>query len=91
MLMLMSALAHITFMALFGGFLLVVRNAGEEAGGDMSVVRSRPEVGAGAPWGRGEGGREGGRRGCVERGPRGGQVVGSTRRTVHGWYGLWVG
>lgn len=56
MLMLMSALAHISFMALFGGFLLVVRNAGEEAGGDMSAVRSRPEVGTPG----GGGGRQGG-------------------------------
>ncbi|KAG2492902.1 hypothetical protein HYH03_008816 [Edaphochlamys debaryana] len=43
-LMLMSALAHIIYMCLFGGFLLVVRNAGEAEGGDMSAVRRRPEV-----------------------------------------------
>lgn len=43
MLMLMSALAHIIFMSLFGGFLLVMRNAGEQENGDMSKVRLGPK------------------------------------------------
>ncbi|KAG2451828.1 hypothetical protein HYH02_003604 [Chlamydomonas schloesseri] len=44
MLMLMSALAHIIFMSLFGGFLLVMRNAGQQENGDMSKVKSQPEI-----------------------------------------------
>ncbi|KXZ52570.1 hypothetical protein GPECTOR_9g614 [Gonium pectorale] len=44
MLMLMSALAHVIFMALFGGFLLVLRHAGERHAGDVDQVRRQPEV-----------------------------------------------
>ncbi|GIL50181.1 hypothetical protein Vafri_6307 [Volvox africanus] len=43
-LMLMSALAHVIFMSLFGGFLLVVRNVGEHENGVMSKVREQPKV-----------------------------------------------
>ncbi|GLC75104.1 hypothetical protein PLESTF_001594300 [Pleodorina starrii] len=44
MLMLMSALAHVIFMSFFGGFLLVLRKAGDEEEGDMCKVRGRPQV-----------------------------------------------
>ncbi|KAG2441727.1 hypothetical protein HXX76_003342 [Chlamydomonas incerta] len=44
MLMLMSALAHVIFMSLFGGFLLVMRNLGEQENGDMSKVKNQPEI-----------------------------------------------